>query len=81
MGLRVASYGSEQGLPLSCTNQICNRTRIEKVAALEIQLNGPCLEAGPGALSEMHLMRVASLESLLQMLYLWSVPPGFILTG
>jgi hypothetical protein len=67
MGLRVADL---RGLLVtSCTNQICNRTRIEKVAVLEMQLDGPCLEAGPGSLSEMHLTRVVSLESLLQILH------------
>jgi hypothetical protein len=58
-----------------------NRTRVEKVAVLEVQLDGPRLEAGPGSLSEMHLTRVVSLESLLQILHLRSVPPGLIPTA
>jgi hypothetical protein len=46
-----------------------------------MQLDGPCLEAGPGSLSEMHLTRVVSLGSLLQILHFRPVPPGFIPTG
>jgi hypothetical protein len=71
-------YGSEQGLPAAPIRSAIGQEL--RVDALEMQLDGPCLEAGPGSLSEMHLMRVASLDSLLQIIHLTSVPPVFIHT-
>lgn len=68
-----------QGLP-AAPNRSAIGQELRKLLPGKCSEMGACLGAGPGSLREMHLMRVVSLESLLQMLHLRSVPPCFIPT-
>ena len=70
---------SDQGLP-AAPNRSAIGQELRKLLPGKCSEMGACLGAGPGSLREMHLMRVVSLESLLQMLHLRSVPPCFIPT-